>query len=98
MVARVLLWHTKEAMNVSQKALTFTPAMPFTHFLSSMGIGKIEMIAFGIIFMIWIIFTIISAYHWIRYNYRSVITLPMIALHIFISFSLIMYAWSGIAI
>lgn len=53
----------------------------------------ILLIAFGI----WLAFTLIAAYHWFRYAHRSWLTVPALAVHVFVSGSLFLYALSGLA-
>ncbi|VAW32796.1 hypothetical protein MNBD_CPR01-4 [hydrothermal vent metagenome] len=76
---------------------TVTPnAVLFIRHLSENISGYVGVIAFGFIVVIWIAYTIIGIYHWLRYAHRSFAMIPLIALHFFISLSLIAYAWSGL--
>jgi len=98
MVARALLWHTTNTMTGTLKPLSFNPdTTSFAHLFANSNINthQIGTVLFGIVLFLWVIFTIIAIYHWLRYNYRSVITIPILALHIFISLALISYAWVG---
>lgn len=47
-------------------------------------------------FAIWSIYTIIAVYHWIKYSHASLIALPAIGLHLFVSFVIAVYALSGV--
>ncbi|HYE23048.1 MAG TPA: hypothetical protein VEA92_01185 [Candidatus Paceibacterota bacterium] len=52
-------------------------------------------ILFTGIFLLWAIYTVISIYHWLRYGHNSWIAVPSIALHLFISAVLMIFATSG---
>ncbi|MDB4992545.1 MAG: hypothetical protein JWL75_790 [Parcubacteria group bacterium] len=53
-------------------------------------------IAFFVIFFAWLAYTVIAVYHWFRYNHRSWITVPAVAVHILVSGFLIFYIASGV--
>lgn len=53
-------------------------------------------ILFFIIFVGWLIYTIVAAYHWFRYNHQSWLAVPAVALHVFVSGLLIFYIASGV--
>ncbi len=58
-----------------------------------------EAIAHGLFYIVVtlaIIYTVIAAYHWLRYGYRSVLTIPALAVHIAVSLALVGYASSGL--
>ncbi|MBU1754755.1 hypothetical protein KKH81_00520 [Patescibacteria group bacterium] len=52
-------------------------------------------ILFTLIFIVWVIYSIIAGYHWVRYGYDSWMSTPAIAVHLFISGVLMIYAVSG---
>jgi len=52
-------------------------------------------IVFTLAFILWALFTIISVYHWMRYGRNSWIAAPAIALHLFVSAALMLFATSG---
>lgn len=47
------------------------------------------------VFICWLIYTIVAVYHWIRYSHASLVALPAIAVHLFVSLVLFGYAVSG---
>ncbi|HUY05159.1 MAG TPA: hypothetical protein VMV62_00330 [Candidatus Paceibacterota bacterium] len=47
------------------------------------------------VFAIWALYTLVAIYHWLRYSHASLIALPAIAAHLFISFALMSYTLSG---
>lgn len=57
---------------------------------------KIIPALFTIVFIVWSIYTIIAVYHWFRYSHRSWLTVPVLALHIFVSLTLLLTAISGL--
>ena len=48
-----------------------------------------------IVFTFWALYTIVAIYHWVKYSHASLVAFPAIALHLFISIALIVYAFSG---
>lgn len=52
-------------------------------------------IVFAIAFIFWAIFSLISAYHWLRYGNRSSIAIPALITHLVVSSLIAMYAVSG---
>ena len=47
------------------------------------------------VFAFWAIYTIIAIYHWLKYSHASWVAFPAIAMHLFISFALMIFALSG---
>lgn len=43
-----------------------------------------------------VIYTLIAAYHWIRYGHRSVLAVPALAIHVAVSLGFIGYAITGL--
>lgn len=48
-----------------------------------------------IVFALWAIYTIVAIYHWLKYSHASLVAFPAIALHLFISFSLMIFTLTG---
>lgn len=69
---------------------------PQFSFLSALNWSSIFSVIFALIFLWWLIFTLVSIYHWLRHGAESWISVPVIALHLFISGWLIFYATSGL--
>ena len=53
-------------------------------------------VVFSLIFLVWVIYTFIVIYHWFRYRHKSWFAVPAIALHFFVSGSLILFMISGL--
>lgn len=51
---------------------------------------------FALIFIIWLLYTLVSTYHWLRYGHRSWAAVPALGIHVFISGSLMLYMMSGL--
>jgi hypothetical protein len=49
-----------------------------------------------LMFAFWAAYTAIAAYHLIRYGHRSWLTVPALALHLFVSFSIAVFAIGGL--
>jgi hypothetical protein len=57
-----------------------------------------EMIAvlFAIVFIIWAIYSIVAAYHWIRYGHDSWVAFPALLVHVLVSGALMVFTVSGL--
>ncbi len=53
-------------------------------------------ILFGFIVLLTVLYTLIATYHWVRYGHRSVMAIPAVALHIFVSVCLVVFAATGL--
>ncbi|HWH07082.1 MAG TPA: hypothetical protein VNU47_00970 [Candidatus Paceibacterota bacterium] len=52
-------------------------------------------IIFTVIFILWALYTLIAAYHWLRFARNSWIAVPAVGAHLFVSAVLMIYATSG---
>jgi hypothetical protein len=50
----------------------------------------------AVIFVAWIVFSIVAAYHLLRYGHSSIVTIPALAVHLFISATLFTSALASI--
>jgi len=51
---------------------------------------------FYLIVALVVIYTLIAAYHWIRYGHRSVAAIPALAIHVAVSLGFIGFALTGL--
>ena len=65
-------------------------------FLASASAEGIVSLAFLVLFVVWSIYTLISAYHWLRYGHRSAVAIPALLIHVVVSWLLAGYAASGL--
>jgi tellurite resistance protein TehA-like permease len=86
-------------MNGSEKVDPF----PTPSFLSDSGgsfslpdVSSVFPAIFAIAFFIWVVYTLVVTYHWIRYGHRSLITVPMLVLHVVVSGTLMLLAVAGL--
>ncbi len=49
----------------------------------------------ALIFGIWLIFTLVAIYHWLKYSHGSILSLPAIFIHLTISIALMSFALTG---
>ena len=54
-------------------------------------------VAFAALFILWAVYTVITAYHWLRYGHRSAVAIPALITHVLVSGYLAVYAVSGLA-
>lgn len=62
---------------------------------SGLGAGVVVEWALYAIFAFWALYTLVATYHWLKYSHDSWLAYPAIALHFFISISLMSYVLSG---
>lgn len=74
-----------------------TPAI-FAQFSGSVSAGGVTEWFLYIIFAFWALYTLVAIYHWLKYSHASTLAFPAIALHLFVSFGLIVYALSGVIV
>lgn len=73
------------------------PSFAFSPTLSAIDPLKVVSVVAWIMFVLWLIYTIVAAYHWLRYGYRSSIAIPAIITHLIVSGALALFAISGFA-
>lgn len=56
--------------------------------------GSLE-ILLALVFALWLVFTLVAVYHWIKYSHGSPVALPAILLHLAVSTSLMSFALTG---
>ena len=57
--------------------------------------GTVAVWLFYLAVVIWILYTLIAIYHWVKYSHAAKIAIPSIALHLFVSFLLVSFALTG---
>ncbi|HEX5774621.1 MAG TPA: hypothetical protein VFY28_01515 [Candidatus Paceibacterota bacterium] len=57
--------------------------------------AKLVSIIAWLVFAVWVIYTVIAAYHWFRYGHQSMIAIPALAAHVLVSIALALFAVSG---
>lgn len=65
-------------------------------FLQYLEVGKVISVVFAVLFVIWAIYTLVSAYHWLRYGHSSAVAIPALIVHVVMSWLLASYAVSGV--
>ena len=64
-------------------------------FASIVPVENILAVVFTALFIWWLIFTIVLAYHWIRYARDSWVAVPVLALHLAISGWVFIFSTGG---
>ncbi len=66
--------------------------------IASLGINvqSIISVSFFVLFGIWALYTIVSGYHWLRYGHNSALAIPILVVHVVVSWLLAGYAVSGL--
>lgn len=81
----------------SQPLQPFAPPTNVFEKLQSFGVTPTQIvwwILYAVCFY-WVIYTLVASYHWFRYSHASWLTVPAIALHLVVSYILIVYALTG---
>ena len=63
---------------------------------SALPIAQIVPVFFTLVFIVWLIYTIVASYHWIRYSSSLSLAGTAIATHLVVSSVLAVYAVSGL--
>ena len=74
--------------------MTGTPSLGFD--VASLPIAQAIPVFFTLVFIIWFMYTIVAAYHWIRYSSNLSIAGAAISTHLLVSSILAIYAVSGL--
>ena len=75
-----------------------TPSSPSPAFVSvvpTLDPRTLISTAFTLIFLVWIVYTLVVFYHWIRYGHRSWATVPALAAHLIITGMILIFMVSG---
>ncbi len=65
-------------------------------YLSGIDPAQVISVLFAILFIIWSVYTLITAYHWLRYGHRSSVAIPALITHVLVSGFLALFAVSGL--
>jgi hypothetical protein len=63
---------------------------------SGITIQSVISIVFLVLFVIWAVYTLVSSYHWLRYGHNSALAIPILVVHVVVSWLLAGYAASGL--
>ncbi|MEK7201198.1 MAG: hypothetical protein AAB737_01005 [Patescibacteria group bacterium] len=73
-----------------------SPMEVFAPLLRLVDVPGVVSIIAVLLFIVWVIYTLIAAYHLLRYGHRSAVAIPAIITHVIVSVLLALYAVSGI--
>jgi hypothetical protein len=74
----------------------FSPPAELAAFIpGGISAGTLMIWVLGVVFVFWAIYTLVAIYHWLQYSHGSLLALPAIALHLFVSISLMIYTLTG---
>lgn len=79
--------------SLASSSASFTPLPLFTEIEAQQAVS----ILFTLLFILWALYTLITAYHWLRYGHRSSVAIPALITHVVVSGLLAAYAVSGLA-
>lgn len=73
---------------------TAVPTIDFS--INTIPVGQIIPVFFTLVFVIWLIYTFIAAYHWIRYSSSISVASTALATHLIVSSFLAIFAVSNL--
>jgi len=62
----------------------------------SIDISGLIPVVFLVVFLIWVAYSLAAAYHWLRYGHQSWLAIPALALHLFVSGTILIYMLTGL--
>ncbi|MGE5541314.1 MAG: hypothetical protein ACM3TU_03485 [Bacillota bacterium] len=65
--------------------------------VAAIPVAQVVPVVFFLIFFIWAVYTVVAAYHWLRYSNNTTLALCAITTHLIVSAWLAIYAVSGIS-
>ncbi|MBA3789310.1 hypothetical protein H0X32_02865 [Patescibacteria group bacterium] len=68
---------------------------PFSTIFTTINEGQVLAITFALIFIVWLIYTLVVTYHWLKYGHRSWVAVPALSIHLVVSALLFLLAISG---
>lgn len=74
---------------------TTAPAFTLGPAFSGFDPVKIVSIIAWLIFVMWVIYTLVATYHWFRYGRESGLAIPALLVHVIVSLALALFAVSG---
>lgn len=83
-------------MNSNNLAAYQSPFSKPAFSLPAANLSSILTVVFLLIFAVWVIYTVVVAYHWFRYGHQSWLALPAIVAHLFVSGLCIFMIASGV--
>ncbi len=73
-----------------------SPTEVFGPLLSQLNSAATISVIAWILFVIWLIYTIVASYHLLRYGHSTSVAVPAIITHVFVSVVLALFVVSGI--
>ncbi len=64
--------------------------------VAALPLTQVVPVFFFLVFFVWLIYTLIASYHWLRYSNNSTLALSAITTHLIVSAWLAVYAISGL--
>jgi len=72
------------------------PGFPDLAIFGPMTLSTGLAVVVTVVFIWWLIFTVVAIYHWMRYARDSWVAIPLIALHLFVSGWIFVFATGGL--
>ena len=79
-----------------QPLRAFAPPTDLLKYLpAGLSVGMVVTWVLYAVFAFWAIYTLVAIYHWLKYSHASWVAFPAIALHLFVSCALMVFALTG---
>lgn len=69
--------------------------LPVPSFLTTLDSRVVLSSIFLMLAFVWLIYTLVATYHWLRYGHRSAVAIPVLIIYVVVSWLLASYAVSG---
>jgi hypothetical protein len=80
-----------------QEAPAFASPVPsVAALLRGIDLVQVVSVAFAVLFVVWIVYTLVTGYHWLRYGHKSAVAIPALIVHVIVSGYLALFAVSGL--
>lgn len=73
-----------------------SPVEVFAPLLRIIDVPGVVSVVAVLLFIVWFIYSIIAAYHLLRYGHHSVVAIPAIITHVLVSVCIALFAVSGL--
>lgn len=73
-----------------------SPLEAFAPLIARIDVTSVVSVTFALLFLVWVIYTVIASYHLLRYGHSSAVAIPAILTHVLVSFLLSLFAISGL--
>jgi len=64
--------------------------------VASLPVSQVIPVFFLLVFFVWLVYTLVAAYHWLRYSNNTTLALSALSVHLIVSAWLAVFTVSGL--